>query len=42
VTLRAVFETPQARAAAVKFGAVEGGQQTLARLDQHLATMSGS
>jgi uncharacterized protein YndB with AHSA1/START domain len=42
VTLRAVFETAQARAAAIKFGAVEGGKQTLARLDQHLATMSGS
>jgi uncharacterized protein YndB with AHSA1/START domain len=40
VTLRAVFETAQARAAAVKFGAVEGGQQTLGRLEQHLASMS--
>jgi uncharacterized protein YndB with AHSA1/START domain len=40
VTLRAVFETAQARAAKVKFGAVEGGRQTLARLGQHLAAMS--
>jgi uncharacterized protein YndB with AHSA1/START domain len=40
VTLHAVFPTADARAAAVKFGAVEGGQQTLARLDQHLAAMS--
>jgi hypothetical protein len=40
VTLRALFETAQARAAKVKFGAVEGGQQTLARLAQHLASMS--
>ena len=42
VTLRAVFETAQARAAKVKFGAVEGGQQTLARLAQHLASMSAA
>jgi uncharacterized protein YndB with AHSA1/START domain len=42
VTLRVVFETAQARAAAVKFGAVEGGQQTLARLEQHLASMSAA
>jgi uncharacterized protein YndB with AHSA1/START domain len=40
VTLRAVFPTAEARAAAVKFGAVEGGEQTLARLGQHLATRS--
>jgi uncharacterized protein YndB with AHSA1/START domain len=40
VTLRAVFDTAQARAAKVKFGAVEGGQQTLARLEQHLAAIS--
>jgi uncharacterized protein YndB with AHSA1/START domain len=37
VTLRVVFPTADARAAAVKFGAVEGGEQTLARLEQHLA-----
>lgn len=42
VTLRAVFDTAQARAAKVKFGAVEGGQQTLARLEQHLAAMSSA
>jgi hypothetical protein len=42
VTLRAVFDTAQARGAKVKFGAVEGGQQTLARLEQHLAAMSSA
>lgn len=42
VTMRAVFPTAEARAAAVKFGAVEGGQQTLARLEQHLATGSAA
>jgi uncharacterized protein YndB with AHSA1/START domain len=40
VTLRAVFPSSDARAAAVKFGAVEGGAQTLARLEQHLAARS--
>jgi uncharacterized protein YndB with AHSA1/START domain len=39
VTMRAVFATPEARAAALKFGADEGGKQTLARLDEHLSTM---
>jgi uncharacterized protein YndB with AHSA1/START domain len=41
VTLRVVFPSADARAAAVKFGAVEGGEQTLARLEQHLAARSG-
>ena len=40
VTLRALFASTEARAASVKFGAIEGGAQTLARLDQHVATMS--
>jgi hypothetical protein len=40
VTLRAVFASVEAREASVKFGAIEGGAQTLARLDQHVATMS--
>ena len=40
VTLRALFDSADARAASVKFGAIEGGAQTLARLDQHVATMS--
>ena len=40
VTLRALFANAEARAASVKFGAIEGGAQTLARLDQHVATMS--
>jgi len=40
VTLRALFASAEARAASVKFGGIEGGAQTLARLDQHVATMS--
>jgi uncharacterized protein YndB with AHSA1/START domain len=40
VTMRALFASAEARAATVKFGAIEGGEQTLARLDQHVATMS--
>jgi len=40
VTLRALFASAEARAASVKFGGSEGGAQTLARLDQHVATMS--
>jgi hypothetical protein len=40
VTLRLLFDTPEARDATVRFGAIEGGNQTLARLDQHLATMA--
>ena len=40
VTLRALFASAEARAASVKFGAIEGGAQTLARLDQHVTTMS--
>jgi len=37
VTLQVVFASVEAREASVKFGAVEGGEQTLARLDQYLA-----
>lgn len=40
VTLRALFASAEARAASVKFGAIEGGVQTLARLGQLVATMS--
>jgi uncharacterized protein YndB with AHSA1/START domain len=40
VTMRALFASAEARAASVKFGAIEGGVQTLARLDQHVATIS--
>src|SRR5882724_7658471 len=39
VTMRAVFPTKDACDAVKKFGAVEGGQQTLARLDQYLTEM---
>ena len=38
VTLRALFATVEACEANKKFGAVEGGEQTLARLDRFLAT----
>jgi uncharacterized protein YndB with AHSA1/START domain len=40
VTMRALFASAEARAATLKYGAIEGGEQTLARLDQHVATMS--
>ncbi len=39
VTMRAVFPTKEARDAALKFGAEEGGKQTLARLDGHVQGM---
>jgi uncharacterized protein YndB with AHSA1/START domain len=39
VTLRIVFDTKEARDATLKFGAVEGGNQTLARLEAYLQTM---
>lgn len=39
VTQRSLFPTPEARAAVVKFGAIELGQQTLEKLAEHLATM---
>jgi uncharacterized protein YndB with AHSA1/START domain len=39
VTLRARFPSKAARDTAAKY-AIDGGNQTLARLDQHLATMS--
>jgi uncharacterized protein YndB with AHSA1/START domain len=38
VTMRAVFPTAEERDRVVKeYGAIEGGEQTLARLDEHLA-----
>ncbi len=37
VTLRLVSATPEQRAEMAKFGAIEGGHQTLARLDAYLA-----
>jgi uncharacterized protein YndB with AHSA1/START domain len=40
VTMRAVFATPEALAAVLKFGADEGGRQTLARLEEHLSAMT--
>ncbi len=39
VTLRALFATAAGRDAAFKFGALEGGNQTLARMEAHLAAM---
>lgn len=41
VTLRSIFPTKEARDMVVeKFGAIEGGEQTLARLDEYLKTYS--
>ena len=41
VTIRMVFTSPEARDFVVKeFDAIEGGKQTLARLAEHLPTMS--
>lgn len=39
VTLRAVFESKAERDEAAQFGAIEGGEQTLGRLDAYLASM---
>jgi uncharacterized protein YndB with AHSA1/START domain len=39
ITLRSLFPTVEARDATIKFGAVEGGKQTLARMEAHLAAM---
>jgi uncharacterized protein YndB with AHSA1/START domain len=39
VTMRTLFATADARAAVVRFGAIEGGKQTLARLAAYLETM---
>lgn len=41
VTLTLVFPTPEARNATLKFGAVDGGNQTLAKLDAYLRTQTG-
>lgn len=41
VTLTLVFPTPEARNATLKFGAVDGGNQTLAKLDAYLSTQTG-
>ncbi|MGL4490200.1 MAG: SRPBCC domain-containing protein [Rhizobiaceae bacterium] len=37
VTLRLLFPSAEIRDATIKFGAVEGGEQTLARLENHVA-----
>jgi uncharacterized protein YndB with AHSA1/START domain len=37
VTLRMTFATAEQRAAMAKFGAIEGGEQTLARLDSYIS-----
>jgi uncharacterized protein YndB with AHSA1/START domain len=39
VTLHSLFDSAPARDAVVKFGAIEGGEQTLARLAAHLPGM---
>ena len=36
ITITLTFPTPEAREATLKFGAVEGGRQTLARLDAYV------
>ena len=41
VTLTLVFATAEARDATLKFGAVEGGNQTLAKLDAYLGMQAG-
>lgn len=42
VTIRMLFSTPAARDFVVKeFGAIEGGKQTLARLSEYMAEVSG-
>jgi uncharacterized protein YndB with AHSA1/START domain len=38
--LRLLFPSVEARDATVKFGAIEGGNQTLDRLAEHLVTMA--
>jgi uncharacterized protein YndB with AHSA1/START domain len=39
VTITLIFPTPEARDATLKFGAVEGGRQTLARLDVYTSNL---
>ena len=39
VTLSLLFPTAEARDATIKFGAVEGGRQTLARLDEYAISL---
>jgi uncharacterized protein YndB with AHSA1/START domain len=40
VTITLIFPTPEARDATLKFGAVDGGYQTLARLDVYASGLS--
>jgi uncharacterized protein YndB with AHSA1/START domain len=42
VTLTLIFATPEARDATLKFGVVEGGKQTLARLDAYARDINAS
>ncbi|MDQ0423486.1 uncharacterized protein YndB with AHSA1/START domain [Peteryoungia aggregata LMG 23059] len=42
VILTLIFATREARDATFEFGAVEGGQQTLARLDAHVTALHAS
>lgn len=39
LTLRMVFDSPATRASMVKFGAVEGGEQTTARLAEYMSSL---
>ncbi|AQZ51719.1 SRPBCC family protein [Martelella mediterranea] len=41
VSLILIFETVEARDATLEFGAVEGGRQTLAKLDAYASRLSG-
>jgi len=40
VSLVLIFRTPAARDATIEFGAIQGGEQTLAKLDQYVSSMS--
>ena len=40
MTLTMIFPTEDAKQAVIEFGAVEGGKQTLAKLDRYLSSLS--
>jgi uncharacterized protein YndB with AHSA1/START domain len=42
VTITLIFATPEARDATLKFGAIDGGKQTLARLDTYATDLHAS
>jgi uncharacterized protein YndB with AHSA1/START domain len=39
ITLTLILPTAEAKQAVIEFGAVEGGQQTLAKLDRYVGTL---